>query len=243
MNRIIPLSVGGAVFSCLWPTGYRWPFKKHSHAAPPPLILPKQDCLWEDNIGSLPAGQTGVDLKGIEPWAAVHHPLAAALGLSPDGQVWGEGGAEGLKNLLTIIAVDPKICCVRVVSVFWVVGPIWVPSMASQVPPEPHPRHPVCTGKGAAWLLVGHLPALCPGAGSPRGFFDPVGALKEPAARVGERGRLSTQPAWAFPLGQELSSCRGKPVRLMDHGRFSKSLLSRTSKFKGMWFFWIRGGV
>lgn len=212
MNRVIPLSVGGTVFSCLWPTGYQWPFKKHSHAAPPPLILPKQDCLWEDNIGSLPAGQAGVELKGVEPWAAVHHPLAAALGLSPDGQVWGWGIKKPSRHHR---CRSQDLLCQGSLSLLggW---PHLIPSMASQVSPEPHPRHPVCTGKGAAWLLLGHPPALCPGAGSPRGFFVPVGALKEPAARVGERGRLSTQSTWAFPLGQELFPCSGKPVRLTD---------------------------
>ena len=64
-------------------------------------------------MGSLPAGQAGVDLKGIERLAAVHHLLAAVLKLSPDCRVWGEGGARGLKSLLTVITVDPKTYCVR----------------------------------------------------------------------------------------------------------------------------------
>lgn len=54
-------------------------------------------------------------LKDIGQLAAVHHPLAAALKLSADCQVWGEGGARGLKSPLTIIAVDPKSYFVRAV--------------------------------------------------------------------------------------------------------------------------------
>ncbi|PKU46739.1 hypothetical protein llap_2987 [Limosa lapponica baueri] len=43
---------------------------------------------------------------------------------------------------------------------------------------------------------------------------------------IGEKGGLSSQATWALPLGQELYSCMGKPIRLMDHGGLSKSLLN-----------------
>lgn len=124
----------------------------------------------------------------------------------PSGLV--EGGARGIKILLILIAVESQDqgCPGRSETSGWLV-PADVPHSQTHAR-RALPKAPDCALKGRAWHLLVHQPVLCPGCW----VLVPMGALQEPAARVGERKKFSLHATWAFLLDQELSPCMGSPL-------------------------------
>lgn len=221
INREIPVTVGGTMFSWLWPTGYQQAFK-NIHT----LLLHLQ-CFQSTTVcGRI---TEGVYLGAGKCWFKRYRAITcssspACCNSQAVSRLSGlvEGGARELKSLLIFTVVDPKTHCVRSVLCSLSLLGGWsqlISSTAGWVPEEPCLRHPDCTLKGAAWPLLKCQPVLCPGWW----VFIPMRALKEPAAVAGERERLSPHATQAFLFDQELSSCMGKPIELMDQAGYPKA--------------------